>query len=387
MTAALSLLTGPGAERLVRRVLAARGLPAGDVQRLRVHHRPGLDTTVSFAVRRGSERERMVLITDAPVTGRVVALEEEGVRLFGWLYPHDPRLPALASALEVDTLARWLAPDGVRPGEIGRPEVLAYRPLRRALVRVRVAGEQVFVKLWRPDKAADMVERHRLLDAAGVGPRIVGTPVPGVLIIRDAEGVPLAQRLAEWNAGMAVLPDPAGVARLLDRLPVGLLALPRRDAWADRLDFHGATAEAALPGRAGEIRRLVARIEAVLARGAVEAPVPTHGDFYEANVFVAGETFASLIDVDTAGPGRRVDDLACLLGHLAVLPDLSPAHYDRVDAVTLRWAAALESSCDAAQLQARTAAVILSLVAGTTPAHAVVRLDLAARWLHRAEQV
>ncbi|MGC8035516.1 phosphotransferase, partial [Salmonella enterica] len=63
--------------------------------------------------------------------------------------------------------------------------------------------------------------------------------------------------------------------------------------------------------------------------------VPTHGDFYEANVLMQEETISCLLDVDSLGPGHRVDDLACFLGHVAVLPAVdsryvhAPAALDR----------------------------------------------------------
>ena len=48
---------------------------------------------------------------------------------------------------------------------------------------------------------------------------------------------------------------------------------------------------------------------------------PVHGDFYEANIFVSPDAshVTGVIDVDSLGPGHRVDDWACLLGHMSVL--------------------------------------------------------------------
>ncbi|WP_341854822.1 hypothetical protein [Brachybacterium sp. GPGPB12] len=50
-----------------------------------------------------------------------------------------------------------------------------------------------------------------------------------------------------------------------------------------------------------------------------------HGDFYEAQVFVQDGRVVGLLDIDTVGPGRRADDLACLLAHLSVLADYGNA--------------------------------------------------------------
>ncbi len=383
MISALALLTGPEGPALARRVLAAGGVELGGavIERRRVHHRPGTDTTASFAALVPGEPEALVLLTDADVAGRVVELVTQGVRLRGWVHPDDPRLPALATAVDPDALRGWL---GAGAGTVD-VELLSYRPLRRAVVRATTGEGRMYAKLWRPELAAAMLVRHRLLDAAGVGPHIVATPLPGVVVVADAEGDSLAEALASWNAGRTGLPEPAELVGLLDRLPDGLLRIPPRPAWCDRLDFHGDAAAAALPDQAAEITALATRLRGLLAGRPEGRPVPTHGDFYEANVFVAPYGALSLIDIDTAGPGRRIDDLACLLGHLAVLPDLSPAHYGRVAEVTYAWASDFESRVDAAELRARVAGVILSLVAGANRPHGLARLELCRSWLYRAE--
>lgn len=384
MTTTLSLLTGPDAAGLVVRALPALGFRREEVtvELRRVHHRPGADTTVSFAVMARGRGERLVLLTDAAVTAPAVPVDVGGHVLRAWLHPDDPRLPALKPALDPVAVRTWL---GASEAGGVETELLAYRPLRRAVVRASAGRRRFFVKVWRPERSDDLVARHRLLDAAGIGPRVVGVPAPGALLVRDAEGVPLATRLAEWNAGRGTLPEPLAVPALLDRLPAALLRFPARPAWSDRADFHGAAAAAALPDQAGEIQGIVAHLRRVLALRPEAPRVPTHGDFYEANVFLGPTGFTSMIDVDTAGPGRRVDDLACLIGHLAVLPDLSPAHYHRLPDVTHAWAAAFERVVDPLDLRTRVAGVLLSLVGGTSRPHALARLDLCRSWLYRAE--
>ena len=382
----LSVLTGPDAPRAARLALTALGLPApgASVERQRVHHRPGSDTTVSFLVGEASGRGGVtVLLTDADVGPPAVPVEVDGQVLRAWLHPDDPRLPDLRSALDPAVLGSWLAPATTVGGVAA--ELLSYRPLRRAVVRVTAGRRRFFVKLWRPGRGEGLIARHHALGDAGITPQIVALPAPGVLVVQEADGVPLATRLAEWNNDRAPLPEPGAVMAFLDRLPASLLRFPERPAWSDRLDFHGAAAAEALRDQAGGIHSIVRHVGRVLA-GRPEVPrVPTHGDFYEANVFVGPQGFTSLIDVDTAGPGRRVDDLACLLGHLAVLPDLSPGHYHRLPHVTHGWAAAFERVVDPIELRARVAGVILSLVAGATRPHALVRLDLCRSWLYRAE--
>ena len=97
---------------------------------------------------------------------------------------------------------------------------------------------------------------------------------------------------------------------------------------------------------------------------------------------------------DSVGPGHRVDDLACLLGHVSVLPHLAPATYPRVPPVLAAWTHRCEELVDPVALHTRGAGVVLSLVAGarrTDGAHwradAEGRLARAEAWLARAREI
>ena len=115
--------------------------------------------------------------------------------------------------------------------------------------------------------------------------------------------------------------------------------------------------------------------------------MPTHGDFYEANIFTADGRVSAVIDLDSLGPGLREDDLATLLGHLAVLRSLAPTIYPHGDELVIEWFEVLARTCDPAALAARVAGVVLSLVAGTTPDLAAERLATAEEWFGRAQQL
>ncbi|MDO5535049.1 MAG: hypothetical protein Q4F65_10405, partial [Propionibacteriaceae bacterium] len=85
----------------------------------------------------------------------------------------------------------------------------------------------------------------------------------------------------------------------------------------------------------------------------------------------------ALIDIESAGPGYLVDELATLMGHLVVLPDLSAAHYARLPDLIDRWFAAFDAVVDGPTLRARCAAVVLGLLSGAGEAQASARLDRA----------
>ena len=76
-----------------------------------------------------------------------------------------------------------------------------------------------------------------------------------------------------------------------------------------------------------------------------------------------------------------MDDLACLVAHLAVLPSLAPAVYAGVGALVDRCLAVFDESVDPAALRARAAGVVLSLASGAASR------DLAVAWLGVAEDL
>ncbi|MDD9207072.1 aminoglycoside phosphotransferase family protein, partial [Georgenia sp. 10Sc9-8] len=103
---------------------------------------------------------------------------------------------------------------------------------------------------------------------------------------------------------------------------------------------------------------------------------------------------SALLDVDSVGPGHRVDDLACLLGHVSVLPHLAPSTYPHVPAVLAAWTRWCETQVDPVALHARSAGVVLSLVAGARRrdgrswrADAEGRLARAEGWLAGAREL
>jgi hypothetical protein len=72
----------------------------------------------------------------------------------------------------------------------------------------------------------------------------------------------------------------------------------------------------------------------------------------------------SLIDADTVGPGFRADDLATMLGHLLVLPSFDAQGYAGVPEFARRFHTRCLIDTEPADLGARTAAVLLSLLPG-----------------------
>ncbi|WP_377107504.1 phosphotransferase [Propionicimonas sp. T2.31MG-18] len=382
LIAAAELLQSPEAIGLL--VAALTGSPLAELEGFSAdltnwQYRPGAEVTAGYQVgypTPGGQVVEHLFATTAEVGSPAVTLSRGDLRFGVWRHPDDPMLPGLAAACDPETVLGWLdtTPTAIDLALIG------YRPLRRAVLRVNADGAVCYLKVLSPARADRLAARQELLAANGLTPQGTSRPTAGVLLTPAAAGRPLASLLA--GSSDPDLPTPGALVGLLDRLPAGLLLLPRRPSWADRLDFHAAAAVQRLPGSADRLARLVHRVRRVLETAPVGPVVPTHGDFYEANIMVEGPSL-QLIDLDAAGPGLREDDLACLLAHLAVLPGLSPAHYGGVDDIVSTWTGELARRVDPAALTARVAAVLVSLVAGGEGDQAEHRLDLAEAWAGR----
>lgn len=217
----------------------------------------------------------------------------------------DPCLPALARLL-------------------GAGELVAYRPTRRAVVRLPDdgAGHGRFAKVLRPGRAARIVARHHAMEAAAsaAGP---GFPsFPRVLEWSDGEGLVVLSGAPGRSLYALVRQDPGatGPATAVGRalaclhvapLPSGLRAAPRArplDRWMPRIaPFVDAAT--------------LARYESVLVGlpPAREAGRPglVHGDLHDGNVFVRDDEVA-LIDLDAAGAGDPAADVGTLAAHLVL---------------------------------------------------------------------
>lgn len=334
------------------------------VSLVEIHHRPGAGVSGVFEA--VGDAETIFLgataenLTRDPV-GTVI-LEGPHGRVVVWLHPADPLLPGLRLATTPDAVGEtWGAGRGLED-----LRTLTYRPLRRAVMLARFDdGEELFLKVLRRD-ADIMHAKHEMLLAAGIpAPEPAGPPVQEVLALRRVAGMPLAEDL--MHAGVLPL-SPERIISLLDSLPAGLMDVPAREAWSDRLEWYVLAAVTAMPAAEPRIRALGSLIENVLASARRGPLVPSHGDFYEANIFVAGGKITGLLDIDSAGPGYLVDDLSCFIGHLAVLPGIDGRYVDvegYLNDYARSFAAELERrDTDPAGFYARAAAVVLSLVAG-----------------------
>ena len=364
----IAWLTGPEGLAAIDAVAEAWGATVVSATVHEVHHRPGAGVTVGFDVRVASEaspleRAEYLLLTTGTVdepgaaTSGVVRLQNGDRVLHAWKHPADPALPGLPVASDV-TLAAARTHLDEDPGTAVL-ELIGYRPMRRAVLSLTSQRRRVFLKVVRPDQLDGLLARNRCAEPAGA-PRVLDVWDESVLVFPQAQGEPLPELLARDGAANV---DPRDLLACLDAIHPDALALPLRRPWAERSQHYADAACNVLPDQAGRIRALEAGIAARLEAFPRGPLVPTHGDFHAANILMTGSSVTALLDVDTIGPGQRVDDLACLLGHMAVLPCLAPDTYPLVRTTLRRWLSVFESVVHPAALRVRAAGVVLSLLA------------------------
>ncbi|MDR1265488.1 MAG: phosphotransferase [Propionibacteriaceae bacterium] len=282
-----------------------------------------------------------------------------------WVYPDDPDLPGLRRASDPVALAALLRQVDVAPRLRAanlRLDLIGYRPRRRAVFRARLADrdQTVYLKVLRPSHFEAVVRRHRLLEAAGTpSPRVLATTDDHLLVIAETPGTPLARAVFEPT------PPVAGqqLIALLDAMPPTVAQLGRRPPWASAVAHYAGIVQTALP----ELRPVLDRLGGQIERGLAGRPPgnePTHGDFYEAQVFVRAGAVSGLIDIDTIGPGRRVDDLACLVAHLHCIQRMNQSQSRHIRRLLAAWMPAFDRRVDPVELRLRAAAVVISLATG-----------------------
>ncbi len=367
----------------------------------KVHHRPGAGVSVGYTViidnaDTGVRKNLYVVASTAKIPAcsipnlRHLSAGETKVAL--WEYPYDPLLPALPTACNPEKMRELV-------GEPVELELLGYRPTRRAVVRVNRENKfPLYAKVVPLSEQDDLVRRVALMAETSIPTPTLVAQHDGLVLLTQVSGVPLVQLFANVKRSDPNLPKLLNhcffsLSKTLSALPRTALQLPARPAWVDRCEQYAQAAAAVLPEVAERCYALARDIRAVLKTADMGALVPTHGDFYEANIYVdpTTGTVSGLLDLDSLGAGYRVNDWACLLAHLSVLSSLAPHKYKIVDEVVNSWFNRLSGSLDSVALAASTAGVVLSLVAGAGQGgmpqntQARNRLRIAENWLILAQ--
>ncbi|MFE7604434.1 phosphotransferase [Brachybacterium paraconglomeratum] len=386
------LLTGPGAGGLLRSAVGNSGGVLHSWQLDHVDHRPGRSTKALYRTQVSwpeldgpqapareelfgasahiGEREKNLYVAE-----QTLVMTDGDINVRVWRYPHDPWLPMLPQVCYPDIVGRTLHDLGVSlgpdPSEPIAIDVVSYRPGRRAVLRASQGSAAVYLKVMQPHRSGEIVERHQRLLSAGVPVPEVIAHHQGLVVLAELPGRPLARAVIDEGVDSCRAED---LVALLDRLPASMYGLSLRPPWTDSVEFYAGIVASAVPSLGPRLDALVREIREGLA--AIEQRIDmrphdvVHGDFYEAQVFVQDGRVVGLLDIDTVGPGRRADDLACLLAHLSVLADYGNAGridrgmQQRVEDAIRTWHETFQERVDPVELALRSAGVVLSLATG-----------------------
>lgn len=385
------VLLGDGAHGLLAAAVGAAGGELRTATPRQTSYQPGGAITVRFdaTVRWPDGRvvpEMLVAAAGANLPEAALVLEDGDHRVAVWRVPHDPHLPGLAPAMD-PALVRDLLADLGAPVPSTTPRLRSYRPGRRAVVEVSAPGTRLFIKLVRPTAIEDLHRRHTRLAGHVPVPRSLGWSNDlGLVALQAIPGRTLRAALDQRRPG----PSGAAIVELLDRLPDPGDLAGRPPAW------HAGRFATLIGAVAPELSDRVVALATQLAAAEREAGPPrdaVHGDLHEAQLLVDGHAVTGLLDVDGFGRGRRVDDLATMIGHLSTLA-LGSRRRVSIERYAAGMLAQFDRVCDPALLRRAVCAVVLGLATGpfrVLDAHwrteTTRRVVLAERWWRSADRV
>lgn len=246
-----------------------------------------------------------------------------------WMHPADPHLPALAPIAFDHGADAILARMGFTAS--AAPQIVAYRPGRRAVLRVPASESDIWVKVTRPSRVETLVRAQAAASEAGVPvPAVHGWSPDGLVVMADAAGIPASDFL--WQ------PE-----RLLDeverlRAQIATVQWERPVSGASRrIHWYASRGGRRATGVLGRARALIDEFSA----GRPHAVV--HGDLHYGQLFLNElGGIRSVIDVDTLGIADPAEDSAAFLSHVIVSAGMTgDANQNRVwalaDAAAERW--------------------------------------------------
>ncbi|WP_404313300.1 aminoglycoside phosphotransferase family protein [Agrococcus terreus] len=254
----------------------------------------------------------------APVDEHTVELvDASGRRLTAWAYPQDPALPSLPAVSYPEAAGVVLGKFGIE-AEGARLRMEAYRPGKRAVLRVDTGERSWFAKVVHPSLAATIHDLHERFRAAGVPvPRSLGFSEAGLVLLEELPGLPAIDVFDRI--------DRVRFARGLDELAQHIARVPvavgARESLARRVEWYAERMEETSPLFARQTSQLAELVHRRYAATAVPPPVTIHGDLHLGQVFVDHadpSRITGILDIDTAGLGDPADDAGALFGHVVV---------------------------------------------------------------------
>lgn len=233
-----------------------------------------------------------------------------------WLYPTDPELPALPTAVFPHAVSVVLQRMGVDDEGL-QLALNAYRPGKRAVVRARSESTVVWLKVLRPKMVEQLTETYRLWAEWGLPvPGIVGWAEEGLVAFTELGEVPATKMVPDL--GESFLDALEELLSDIARIPSPNTA---RASLVTKRRWYARKASEKHPELSPQITTIRERIDTLMEGITQPADVTIHGDMHLAQLFVAQHDpsrITGVLDIDTAGLGDPADDAAALYAHLIV---------------------------------------------------------------------
>jgi Phosphotransferase enzyme family len=235
------------------------------------------------------------------------------------VYPVDLDLPGLVEAAAPEVMRERLG-DALAEGALLEvaPELVRYKPRRRAVLRMRLEGgrrQAVYAKV-RADERGALIHRSAVvLAAAGVplAEPLGYLPDLRLMLASEVAGTRLRELRGSQRFAAAMEPAAEVLARLhACRLPD---LATSGDAEAGELRSAAGTIAALLPRMSTRVERLADRLIDRLA--AADVPTGTiHGSFHDDQVLVSDGAM-TLVDLDSVQRGPLLADVGHFLSYLS----------------------------------------------------------------------
>jgi len=270
----------------------------------------------------GGSSEHTVFVETSPaeaVRPGVLTLSnpDTGERVDVWVYPADPALPALRTAVYAEAAGVVLARLGLPVGGL-TVSLAAYRPGKRAVVRVDTDATAYYLKVVRPPAAEPLQARHTLWRSAGIPvPAVLGWSEEGLVALEALAGSELIGVLDRVSAPDMLLDAIEGLVAQIAQVPSSSAA---RSSLVRRIEWYEERLIEQLPALDGLIERTARTASRRFRAGGDPPPARTvHGDLHLAQLLVdplAPARITGVLDIDTSGWGDPADDAAALYAHL-----------------------------------------------------------------------
>lgn len=231
-----------------------------------------------------------------------------------WVYPQDPELPALPTAVYPEAAAVILEKMEIDATGLGL-RLVAYRPGKRAVVRMDTARARIYMKVVRPAQVKELQNLYRLWEDAHLPvPATLGWTEEGLIGFASLPGVPALDVITELDDAFL-----DNLERLVGQYASIESTGKARTSLASRVNWYARRVSARQPQLAERAHRLATRIHTALEAVVRPDPVTIHGDLHLGQVFVNPDeprAITGILDIDTAGFGDPADDAGALYAHL-----------------------------------------------------------------------